>query len=106
MPSSADPKQLYEQLGIDPTASAAEIKKAYRKAALKWHPDKNPDDKETATANFQKVGTAYSILSDPEKKERYDKTGSIGDDEDLAEPDIDEVMMMFEMMAAWMVGGR
>ena len=105
MPSADDPKQLYEQLGIEPTATEAEIKKAYRKAALKWHPDKNPDDKETATENFQKVGSAYAVLSDPEKKERYDRTGSIGDDDEMEEPGMDEVMAMFEMMAASMMGG-
>ena len=66
----SDPKQLYETLGVATDASESEIKKAYRKLALKWHPDKNKDDQENATKMFQKVGTAYAILSDQQKREK------------------------------------
>ena len=60
-------EDFYEILGLSKGASAAEIKKAYRKKAIQFHPDKNPGDKE-AEANFKKAAEAYEILSDPEKK--------------------------------------
>ncbi|MDJ0623312.1 MAG: DnaJ C-terminal domain-containing protein [Desulfocapsaceae bacterium] len=65
----------YETLGITKNASSSEIKKAYRKLALKYHPDKNPGDKD-AEAKFKDISEAYAVLSDPEKKEQYDTYGS------------------------------
>ncbi|ARN76584.1 molecular chaperone DnaJ [Nonlabens spongiae] len=65
---------FYEILGISKGASAAEIKKAYRKKAIEFHPDKNPGDK-TAEDNFKKAAEAYETLSDPQKKARYDQLG-------------------------------
>lgn len=65
--------KLYDVLGVSPTASSSEIKKAYRKQSLKWHPDKNKT--EEATQKFQEVSEAYSVLSDKEKREKYDKFG-------------------------------
>merc|ERR1719326_2241423 len=67
--------EYYKILGIEKTASEADIKKAYRKAALQWHPDKNPDNKEQAEAMFKKVAEAYEVLSDPDKKRLYDLGG-------------------------------
>lgn len=67
-------QDYYDILGISKSASADEIKKAYRKMALKYHPDKNPDDKE-AEENFKKAAEAYEVLSNPEKKSRYDQFG-------------------------------
>lgn len=67
-------KDYYEVLGIDKSASAAEIKKAYRKMALKYHPDKNPDDKEAET-KFKEAAEAYEVLSNADKKARYDQFG-------------------------------
>ncbi|GAA0871288.1 molecular chaperone DnaJ [Gangjinia marincola] len=67
-------QDYYEILGISKSASAGEIKKAYRKMAIKYHPDKNPDDKE-AEENFKKAAEAYEVLSDPNKKARYDQYG-------------------------------
>ncbi|PTM08456.1 MAG: molecular chaperone DnaJ [Bacteroidetes bacterium] len=67
-------QDFYEILGISKGASAAEIKKAYRKMALKYHPDKNPDDK-SAEENFKKAAEAYEVLSDADKKARYDQFG-------------------------------
>ena len=67
-------RDYYEVLGVDKNASAAEIKKAYRKMALKFHPDKNPDDKE-AEAKFKEAAEAYEVLSNADKKARYDQFG-------------------------------
>jgi molecular chaperone DnaJ len=64
----------YDLLGISKGASASEIKKAYRKMAIKYHPDKNPGDK-TAEANFKKAAEAYEILGNPENKSKYDQYG-------------------------------
>ncbi|MEQ1852199.1 MAG: DnaJ domain-containing protein, partial [Chthoniobacteraceae bacterium] len=64
----------YELLGVERSASADEIKKAYRKLAVKFHPDKNPDDK-SAEEKFKEIGAAYEILSDPEKRAAYDRFG-------------------------------
>jgi molecular chaperone DnaJ len=67
-------QDFYEVLNISKSASQAEIKKAYRKMAIKYHPDKNPDDKK-AEENFKKAAEAYEILSDENKKARYDQYG-------------------------------
>ncbi|MCD6331798.1 MAG: molecular chaperone DnaJ [Bacteroidales bacterium] len=70
-------RDYYEVLGIDRNASPEEIKKAYRKQALKYHPDKNPGD-HTAEEHFKEAAEAYEVLSDPEKKARYDQYGHSG----------------------------
>jgi len=70
--------KLYDTLGVPKTASAADIKKAYRKLALKWHPDKNPDQVEVATKKFKEISQAYEILSDENKKRMYDQCGDEG----------------------------
>lgn len=75
----ADKRDYYEVLGLQKGASEADIKKAFRKMALKYHPDKNPGDK-TAEEKFKEVNEAYSILSDPEKKKLYDQFGHAGVD--------------------------
>ena len=69
-------EELYNILEIPKTATDDEIKKAYKKAALKHHPDRNPNNPE-ATAKFQEVGKAFTILSDPQKRQRYDQHGII-----------------------------
>ena len=72
-------QDFYEILGISKSATQAEIKKGYRKMAIKYHPDKNPDDK-TAEENFKKAAEAYEVLSDENKKARYDQYGHAGFD--------------------------
>ena len=72
-------RDYYEVLGVQKSASAEEIKKAYRKAAMKYHPDRNPGDKE-AEAKFKEVGEAYEVLSDDGKRQRYDQFGFAGVD--------------------------
>ena len=67
-------RDYYEILGITKGASAAEVKKGYRKMAIKYHPDKNPDD-ESAEAKFKEAAEAYEVLSDADKKARYDQFG-------------------------------
>lgn len=68
-------KDFYEVLGIDKSASEEEIKKAFKKAALKYHPDRNQGDA-AAEEKFKEVNEAYQVLSDPEKKQRYDQYGT------------------------------
>ncbi|KAL7976494.1 hypothetical protein Chor_008443 [Crotalus horridus] len=68
----------YEVLGVHKHASQEDIKKAYRKLALKWHPDKNPDNKEEAERQFKQVAEAYEVLSDTKKRDIYDKYGKEG----------------------------
>ena len=68
-------KDYYETLGVDRKASQDEIKKIYRKLAMKYHPDRNPDNKQ-AEEKFKEVNEAHQVLSDPEKRARYDQLGS------------------------------
>lgn len=68
----------YKTLGISRNSSETEVKKAYRKLALKWHPDKNPDKKEEAEKKFKEISEAYEVLSDKKKREIYDKYGKEG----------------------------
>ena len=79
----AQKRDYYEVLGVTKSATADEIKAAYRKLALKWHPDRwvNASDaeKKTAEENFKEAAEAYSVLSDPDKKARYDQFGFAGD---------------------------
>jgi len=77
----------YKALGVDKNASADEIKKAFRKLAVKYHPDRNPDDK-GAEDKFKEINEAYAVLSDPKKKEEYDTYGSSGFHKHYSQEDI------------------
>ncbi len=71
-------RDYYEVLGISRSASAQEIKRAYRRLALKYHPDKNPDNSKEAEEKFKEISEAYKVLSDPEKRQIYDQYGHAG----------------------------
>ncbi len=73
----AEKRDYYEVLGVQKSANADEIKKAYRKAAIKFHPDKNPGDKQ-AEDNFKEAAEAYDVLSNDDKRARYDRFGHAG----------------------------
>lgn len=77
----------YQKLGVDKTASAAEIKKAFRKLAVKYHPDKNPGDA-AAEDKFKEANEAYAVLSDAEKKQQYDTYGEAGFSQRYSQEDI------------------
>jgi len=70
-------RDYYEILGVNKTASADEIKKAYRKVAMQFHPDRNPGDK-SAEEKFKEAAEAYEVLSDADKKAQYDRYGHAG----------------------------
>jgi len=73
----SEPRDFYETLGVGKQASASELKKAYRKLAMKFHPDRNPDNPE-AEAKFKEASEAYAVLSDEDKRARYDQYGHAG----------------------------
>jgi len=87
-----DAKGIYAELGVRPEATSDDIRKAYRRLALRWHPDKNQDNPE-ATAKFQKISAAYEVLSDAERRRMYDTTGCVNQEE------LDEEGMGFEHAA-------
>ncbi len=68
-------RDYYEVLGVPRNASDDDLKKAYRKLALKWHPDKNPDNKASAEVRFKEISEAFQVLSDGNKREVYDRYG-------------------------------
>src|ERR1700733_16070483 len=69
-------KDYYAILGVPKTAAAKDIKSAYRKLARKWHPDANPDNAKASEEKFKDIQEAYEVLSDPEKRSKYDVLGS------------------------------
>jgi len=70
-------KDLYHILGVSKTSTPEEVKSAYKKLALKWHPDKNPGKEKEASDKFKEISEAYSILSDAKKRQHYDKYGTM-----------------------------
>eukprot|EP00826_Nyctotherus_ovalis_P055164 TRINITY_DN7310_c0_g1_i6.p1 TRINITY_DN7310_c0_g1~~TRINITY_DN7310_c0_g1_i6.p1 ORF type:complete len:261 (-),score=65.03 TRINITY_DN7310_c0_g1_i6:101-883(-) len=90
-------KDFYEVLGVSKTATDEEIRKAYRKLALKWHPDKNQNNKEEAEQMFKEIGEAYATLSDKQKRAHYDKYGNAEFDmhNDFSFADASNIFKMF-----------
>ncbi len=82
-------EDYYEVLGVDKDASKDEIKRAYRKKAKKYHPDKNPDNQEEAREKFKKISEAYEVLADDEKRQRYDRYGKRGVKQEFSGGDFD-----------------
>ncbi|CAM9779215.1 unnamed protein product [Choristocarpus tenellus] len=78
MATAPEHPDFYKRLGLQRAASDAEIKKAYRKLAMKWHPDKNKDNAREASKTFQDIGEAYDVLSDKEKRAVFDQYGYEG----------------------------
>src|SRR5208283_327358 len=82
-------KDYYEILGVPKTAVLADIKKAYRSLALKYHPDRVPEaEKKAAEEKFKEISEAYGVLSDPQKKQTYDQFGHEGIDRSYTSEDI------------------
>ncbi|MEN6432747.1 MAG: DnaJ C-terminal domain-containing protein [Smithella sp.] len=105
-------EDYYQVLGVDKKATADDIKKAYRKLALKWHPDKNPNNK-AAEEKFKKISEAYAVLSDDKKRGEYDQFGSADQyrqqysQEDIfRDVDLDEILRSFGFGGARAGGGR
>lgn len=98
----AQKRDYYEVLGVSKTASEDEIKKAYRKIAIKYHPDRNPGDKQ-AEEKFKEAAEAYNVLHDPQKRQRYDQFGFSGpigggggfDDFGATSMNMDDIFSMF-----------
>src|ERR1700723_1843534 len=76
--AAANTQDFYVILGVERDASAEQIKSAYRKAALQWHPDRNPNNKDEAEHNFRLAAEAYAVLADPQKRPIYDRYGAAG----------------------------
>ena len=91
---SSNKKDYYEVLGVPKDAKDDVIRKAYKKLAIKWHPDKHVDDKKEAEEKFKEISEAYSVLSDPKKRKEYDNGGI--DFEDFGDFDNFDPFAMFE----------
>jgi len=104
-------RDYYEVLGVGKSASADEIKRAYRRMAMKYHPDKNPDDKK-AESRFKECAEAYEVLSDTEKRQRYDQFGHEGlrgaGMHDFSRMNVEDIFSMFgfEDFFSGIFGGR
>ena len=98
-------KDYYAALGIEKTAGADQIKKAYRKLAMKYHPDKNPDDKK-AEERFKEITEAYAVLSDDEKKQQYDQFGDTAFHQKFSQEDIFRNADLGDIFSEFGFGGR
>ncbi len=72
-------RDYYETLGVSRSATDTDIKKAYRRLAMKYHPDRNPGKEKEATERFKEINEAYGVLGDPDKRKQYDQFGTAGD---------------------------
>ncbi len=94
----------YETLGVKKESSSQDIKKAYRKLAMKYHPDRNKGDKE-AEEKFKKISEAYAVLSDPEKRKQYDTFGSAGFQQRYSQEDIFRGFDLGDILKEFGLGG-
>jgi molecular chaperone DnaJ len=105
----ATQRDYYEILNLERSASADDIKRAYRKMAMKYHPDRNPGDAE-AEKKFKEAAEAYEVLSDNEKRQRYDRFGHEGlrgtSGHDFSHMDVGDIFSMFEDIFGGLGGGR
>ncbi len=96
-------KDYYRALGIDPGASAEDIRKAFRTLAFQHHPDRNPDDIETAEARFKEINEAYEVLGDAEKRRRYDYITAVSawrvEDPESGGVTEDDILVMLRRLA-------
>ena len=97
--------EYYEVLGLDKNAKSEEIKKSYRKLALKYHPDKTGGDKD-AEKKFKEISEAYAVLSDPEKKKQYDMYGSTGFHQRYSQEDIFRNFDINDILSQFGFGGK
>jgi molecular chaperone DnaJ len=101
---SANKRDYYEVLGVSKTASPDEIKKAYRQCAMKFHPDRNPDNPE-AEASFKEAGEAYEVLSDANKRKVYDQYGHAGLEGQSYRPSEDVFVQFQDLFSEFFGGG-
>ncbi|CAK8722131.1 MAG: curved DNA-binding protein [Candidatus Electronema aureum] len=97
--------EYYKILGVEKSATADEIKKSYRKLALKYHPDKNPGNKE-AEAQFKEINEAYAVLSDEKKRKEYDTYGSAGFQQRYSQEDIFRNFDLNDILSQFGFGGQ
>ena len=101
----AEKRDYYEVLEVAKNATADEIKKAYRKKALQYHPDRNPGDKE-AEEKFKEAAEAYGVLSDPDKRARYDRYGHAGvGGQDFSGASMNDIFSQFGDIFSDLFGG-
>src|SRR5438876_4841045 len=91
-------RDYYEVLGVTKTASSEEIKRAYRRMAMKYHPDRNGDNKAEAEVKFKECAEAYEVLSDDNKRRRYDQFGhqGVSGQHDFSHMDVSDIFSMFD----------
>jgi curved DNA-binding protein len=98
-------KDYYAVLGLEKSADAAQLKKAYRKLAVKYHPDKNPGDR-TAEERFKEITEAYAVLSDPDKRRQYDQFGEAGFHQRFSQEDIFRNVDLNDLFREFGFGGN
>src|SRR5271170_3160054 len=106
--SVATKRDYYEVLGVTRTADGEEIKRAYRRLAMKYHPDRNHSNKAEAETQFKECAEAYEVLSDEQKRRRYDQFGFQGvhGTRDFSHMDIGDIASMFDDIFGGAFGGR
>src|SRR5438128_4397005 len=108
MPVATVKRDYYEVLGVTKTADGEEIKRSYRRLAMKYHPDRNTGDSKTeAEVKFKECAEAYEVLSDPAKRQRYDQLGhqGVSGAHDFSHMDVGDIFSMFEDIFGGSFGG-